>query len=150
MYHLKLHELRPAAGARHKAKRVGRGTGSGHGKTAGRGSKGQLARSGGGKGPGFEGGQTPLQRRLPKRGFGNEVFRKKFSIINLDALDRFEAGTVVTPELLREAGVLKKLQDGVKVLGEGELKKALTVRAHGFSQAAAEKIAAAGGKVEVI
>lgn len=147
---MKLHELRPAEGARKKAKRVGRGIGSGHGKTATRGHKGQLARSGGGKGPGFEGGQTPLQRRLPKRGFKNAPFKKEYAVINIEVLNRFDAGTTVTPELLVQTGVVKELQSGLKVLGEGELTKALTVHAHRFSKAAAEKIAAAGGKVEVI
>ncbi|MBO8141992.1 MAG: 50S ribosomal protein L15 [Firmicutes bacterium] len=147
---MKLHELRPAPGARRKAKRLGRGIGSGKGKTAGRGTKGQLARSGGGKGPGFEGGQTPLQRRLPKRGFNNKRFRRELAEVNVQALNAFDAGTVVTPELLLERRVVRDLKDGVKVLGEGELSRALVVRAHAFSKSAAAKIEAAGGKIEVI
>jgi len=147
---MKLHELRPAPGARRKAKRVGRGTGSGHGKTSGRGTKGQHSRSGGVKGPGFEGGQTPLQRRLPKRGFNNARFRTAPAAINVEALNRFEAGTVVTPELLVETRVVRDAKNGIKVLGEGELTRALTVRAHAFSKAAAAKIEAAGGTIEVI
>ncbi|HEY8417655.1 MAG TPA: 50S ribosomal protein L15 [Limnochordales bacterium] len=145
-----LHELRPAPGSRRKSKRVGRGTGSGRGKTAGRGTKGQKARSGGAKGPGFEGGQTPLQRRLPKRGFTNAPFRRSLVAVNVEALNRFEPGTVVTPELLLETRVVRDVKDGIKVLGDGELTRALTVRAHAFSKAAAAKIEAAGGTVEVI
>ena len=144
---MKLEELKPAPGARRKVKRVGRGPGSGSGKTASKGHKGQKARSGGVKGPGFEGGQMPLQRRLPKRGFTN-IFRKEFSVVNLRDLEGL-SGTV-TPETLRERGIVKKLKSGVKVLGIGELKTALTVRAHKFSQSAVEKIQAAGGKAEVI
>jgi len=147
---MKLHELRPAPGARRDSKRVGRGIGSGKGKTAGRGTKGQKARSGGGKGPGFEGGQTPLVRRLPKRGFTNAPFRRELAIVNLEALNRFEPGTVVTPELLLENRVVRSVKDGIKVLGDGELTRPLTVRAHAFSKAAAAKIEAAGGTVEVI
>ena len=147
---MKLHELRPAPGARRDSKRVGRGIGSGKGKTAGRGTKGQKARSGGGKGPGFEGGQTPLVRRLPKRGFTNAPFRRELAIVNLEALNRFEPGTVVTPELLLENRVVRSVKDGIKVLGDGELTRPLTVRAHAFSKAAAAKIVAAGGTVEVI
>ena len=123
--------------------------GSGHGKTSGKGHKGQKARSGHGKGPRFEGGQMPLSMRLPKRGFKNP-FRKVFALVNLSALERFEPGTVVTPELLKEKGVISNLRDGVKVLGGGELDRALTVRAHRFSRSAAERIEAAGGKAEVI
>ncbi|CCO07817.1 50S ribosomal protein L15 [Desulforamulus hydrothermalis Lam5 = DSM 18033] len=149
MYRLNLHELRPAPGARRKATRKGQGIGSGLGKTAGRGHKGQKARSGGGVRPGFEGGQMPLQRRFPKRGFTN-IFKKKITAINVDALNVFESGTEVTPEKLLEAGVIKKIGDGVKILGDGNLEKALTVKVHAFSQTAAEKIAAAGGKAEVI
>ncbi|HEY8496582.1 MAG TPA: 50S ribosomal protein L15 [Limnochordales bacterium] len=147
---MKLHELRPAPGARRDSKRLGRGIGSGKGKTAGRGTKGQKARSGGGKGPGFEGGQTPLVRRLPKRGFTNGPFRRELAIVNLEALNRFEPGTVVTPELLLENRVVRSVKDGIKVLGDGELTRPLTVRAHAFSKAAAAKIEAAGGTVEVI
>lgn len=146
---MKLHELKPAPGARRKPTRKGQGIGSGLGKTAGRGHKGQKARSGGGVRPGFEGGQMPLQRRLPKRGFTN-IFRKEIIAINVEDLNRFENGTVVTPEALKEAGVIKKIADGVKILGNGELERSLTVKAHAFSKSAAEKITAAGGTVEVI
>ena len=146
---MKLHELRPAEGARKAPKRIGRGTGSGLGRNAGKGEKGQKARSGGGVRPGFEGGQMPLYRRLPKRGFTN-IFAKDFNSINVDRLNIFEDGTEVTLELLLESGVISKLKDGVKILGNGELTKNLTVKATKFSKVAAEKIAAAGGKVEVI
>ncbi len=146
---MKLHELKPAPGSRKKPTRKGQGIGSGLGKTAGRGHKGQKARSGGGVRPGFEGGQMPLQRRLPKRGFTN-IFAKEITAINVDALNRFENGTVVTPELLKETGVIKKIADGVKILGNGDLEKSLTVKANAFSKSAAEKIAAAGGTAEVI
>lgn len=146
---MKLHELKPVEGARHTRNRVGRGTGSGNGKTAGRGTKGQNARSGGGVRLGFEGGQNPLSRRLPKRGFTNPT-RKEYAVINLDVLNRFEAGTVVTAELLKEKGYIKKVKDGVKVLGNGELNVELTVKATKFTQTAVEKIAAAGGKTEVV
>ena len=142
---MKLHELRPAEGSRKAPKRVGRGTGSGLGRNAGKGEKGQKSRSGGGVRLGFEGGQMPLYRRLPKRGFTN-IFAK----INIDRLNMFENGTVVTPELLMEKGVIGKVYDGVKILGNGDLEKNLTVKAAKFSKAAAEKIEAAGGKVEVI
>lgn len=147
---MKLHELAPNPGAKKEAKRKGRGIGSGLGKTAGRGHKGQNARAGGGVRPGFEGGQTPLLRRLPKRGFSNEPFRTRYEVVNLEALDRFEAGTVVTPELLEESRVCKGARKGVKVLATGEITKALTVKAHHISAAAREKIEAAGGTVEVI
>ncbi|MGG1662208.1 50S ribosomal protein L15 [Brevibacillus sp. NRS-1366] len=146
---MKLHELQPAEGSRHTRKRLGRGIGSGTGKTAGKGHKGQKARSGGGVRPGFEGGQNPLYRRLPKRGFTN-ISRKEFAIVSLDALNRFEEGTVVTPELLKETGVISALRDGVKVLANGELTVKLTVKAHKFSGSAAEKIAQVGGTTEVI
>jgi large subunit ribosomal protein L15 len=145
---VKLNELKPAAGARHTRKRVGRGTGSGMGKTSTRGHKGQWARSGGGKGPQFEGGQTPLVRRLPKRGFNN-VFRQAFVVLNVGALDRFAAGTTVTGDLLRQEKLVRKA-GRVKILGGGELTKALTVQVDAVSQAAAKKIEQAGGKVEVI
>lgn len=145
---MRLHELKPHPGARRRARRVGRGTGSGHGKTAGRGQKGQGARSGGKKQPWFEGGQTPLVRRVPKRGFKNP-FRKEYVIVNLRDLARFDAGTAVTPETLAERGLVKK-NGPIKVLGEGDLPHALEVRAHAFSKSAAEKIEAVGGKVEVI
>jgi large subunit ribosomal protein L15 len=146
---MKLHELKPAEGSRHVRKRIGRGIGSGTGKTAGKGHKGQNARSGGGVRPGFEGGQNPLYRRLPKRGFNN-INRKEYAVVSLDALNRFEEGTVVTPELLKETGVISALRDGVKVLANGELNVKLTVKAHKFSAAAAEKIAQVGGTTEVI
>ena len=146
---MKLHELQPAEGSRHTRKRVGRGIGSGTGKTAGKGHKGQNARSGGGVRPGFEGGQNPLFRRLPKRGFNN-INRKEYAIVSLDALNRFAEGTVVTPELLKETGVISALRDGVKVLANGELNVKLTVKAHKFSASAAEKIAQVGGTAEVI
>ena|SRR5690625_922753 len=147
---MKLHTLGPGEGARTRAKRVGRGIGSGSGKTSGRGHKGQGARSGGGKGPGFEGGQTPLQRRLPKRGFNNARFARAYATLNVSELDRFDADTVVTPELLLETRVIRNAKDGIKVLGGGELTRPLTVRAHAFSKAAAAKIEAAGGNIEVI
>jgi len=146
---MKLHELTPAPGSRHGRKRLGRGTGSGLGKTSGRGHKGQWARSGGGVRPGFEGGQNPLFRRLPKRGFTN-IHRKEFAVVNVEELNRFEAGTEVTPELLLESGVVKNPRDGIKILGEGDLGVKLTVKANKFSQSAVEKIQAAGGKTEVI
>ncbi|WP_044895210.1 50S ribosomal protein L15 [Bacillus alveayuensis] len=146
---MKLHELQPAPGSRKERNRVGRGIGSGNGKTSGRGQKGQKARSGGGVRLGFEGGQTPLFRRLPKRGFTN-IHRKEYAIVNLDALNRFEDGTEVTPELLLETGVVSKLKAGVKILGNGQIEKKLTVKAHKFSSAAKEAIEAAGGKTEVI
>ncbi|MCL4516142.1 MAG: 50S ribosomal protein L15 [Firmicutes bacterium] len=146
---MRLHELKPAAGAKTQRKRVGRGIGSGLGKTAAKGHKGQLARSGGGKGPAFEGGQTPLQRRLPKRGFNN-IFKKEYAIVNVKELDRFENGTVVTPQVLIDAGLIKKVKDGVKILGTGELTKSLTVQVKGVTKSAAAKIEAAGGKVEVV
>ena len=146
---MKLHELQYTEGARKTRKRVGRGTSSGTGKTAGRGQKGQGARSGGGKKTGFEGGQTPLFMRLPKRGFTN--FNKlEYAIVNLDQLNTFEAGTVVCPKALKEAGLIKKELDGVKVLGNGTLEKAITVKAHKFSKSALAAIEAAGGKTEVI
>src|SRR6476619_981079 len=146
---MKLHELKPAEGSRQDRKRKGRGIGSGNGKTAGKGHKGQNARSGGGVRLGFEGGQTPLFRRLPKRGFTN-INRKEFAIVNLDTLNRFEDGTEITPELLLETGVISKLNDGVKILASGAVEKKLTVKAHKFSSSAKEAIEAAGGSVEVI
>ncbi len=146
---MKLHELKPAEGSRKVRKRIGRGIGSGTGKTAGKGHKGQNARSGGGVRPGFEGGQNPLYRRLPKRGFTNPT-RKEYTIINLDTLNRFETGAEVTPELLIEKGIVKQPGYGIKILGNGELTVKLTVKAHKFSQSAVEKIEAAGGKTEVI
>ncbi len=146
---MKLHELSPAPGSRKAPKRVGRGTGSGLGRNAGKGEKGQKSRSGGGVRPGFEGGQMPLYRRLPKRGFTN-IFAKEYSSLNIDRLNIFEDGTVVTPELLLEMKIVKKAKNGVKILGNGELEKKLTVKAAKFSKVAAEKIEAAGGKVEVV
>lgn len=146
---MKLHELKPAEGSRGERKRKGRGIGSGNGKTAGKGHKGQNARSGGGVRLGFEGGQTPLARRLPKRGFTN-IHRKEFAVVNLDTLNRFEDGTEVTPELLIETGLIKKELAGVKILAKGNLEKKLTVKAHKFSSAAQEAIQAAGGQTEVI
>ena len=147
---MKLHELKPNENAFKTRKRVGRGPGSGLGKTSGKGHKGQNARSGGGVRPGFEGGQTPLFRRLPKRGFSNALFKTEYAVINLSDLNKFEDGAVVTPELLKEMGIVKKLEDGLKVLGNGELTKKLTVKAHKFSKTAKEKIESAGGKAEVI
>ena len=144
-----LENLKPARGAVRSRKRVGRGPGSGLGKTSGRGEKGQKSRSGYSRKVGFEGGQMPLHRRLPKRGFHNR-FRKEYTEVNLDRLDAFDAGTIVTPELLLKRGVIKKLRDGVKVLAKGSLTKALTVRAHKFSAKAQETIAGAGGKAEVL
>lgn len=145
-----LHELKPAPGSRRPRKRVGRGIGSGHGKTSGRGTKGQKARSGGAKGPGFEGGQMPLQRRIPKRGFTNAPFRKEYATVNVEQLNRFEPGTQVTPELLVERGLVRNPRDGIKILGDGQLTVPLTVRAHKFSASARDKIEQAGGRAEVI
>lgn len=146
---MKLHELKPAPGSTHAPKRLGRGIGSGQGKTAGKGHKGQNARSGGGVRPGFEGGQQPLYRRMPKRGFTN-IFKKEYTIINVGDLDnRFENGAEVNIQTLYEAGLIKAVKYGIKILGTGELTKALTVKVDKVSQGAAEKIAAAGGKVEV-
>ncbi len=146
---MKLHELKPAEGATHARKRLGRGIGSGTGKTAGKGHKGQKARSGGGVRPGFEGGQQPLARRMPKRGFTN-IFKKEYVVINVKELEqRFDDGAEVTIESLFETGLIKAVKDGVKILGTGELTKALTVKVDKVSAAAQEKIVAAGGKVEV-
>jgi large subunit ribosomal protein L15 len=146
---MKLHELKPAAGARKARMRIGRGPGSGSGKTAGKGHKGQKSRSGYSRRWGFEGGQMPLNRRLPKRGFSNP-FRKEYRTVNVERLNALEAGTVVTPEVLQSAGLLRKGSAEVKVMGNGELKVSLTVHAHKFTRVAAEKIAAAGGKAETI
>lgn len=146
---MKLHELRPNPGATHSRKRVGRGIGSGLGKTSGRGHKGQNARSGGGVRPGFEGGQTPLFKRLPKRGFTN-IFRKEYAIVNVGALNVFRKNQRVTVENLIEKGLINKEYDGVKILGNGELTKPLTVVAHKFSKSAEKAILEAGGKIEVI
>ena len=147
---MKLHELRPSEGAFKTSKRLGRGVSSGHGKTSGKGHKGQNARSGGGVRPGFEGGQLPLFRRLPKRGFSNAMFKVEYATINVSDLEKFEDGAVVTPELLKEMGILKKQLSGVKVLGNGELTKKLTVKANKYSRNAIEKIESKGGKAEVI
>ena len=147
---MKLHELSPTPGSTKEVKRVGRGHGSGNGKTAGKGHKGQNARSGGGVRIGFEGGQMPLARRIPKRGFNNKMFATKYATINLSSLNKFKDGTVVDAELLLAAGVIKKVDDGVKVLGNGEITSKLTVNAAAFSQTAKEKIEKAGGKAEVI
>lgn len=146
---MKLHELKSPAGANRRGKRVGRGVGSGHGKTSGRGEKGQKARSGAHIHPWFEGGQLPLHRRVPKRGFTNR-FRKVYAIINLQDLERFEPGTKVTPGLLQEKKIVKDLKAGLKVLAEGALSKPLSVAAHKFSKRSIEKILASGGKVEVL
>lgn len=146
---MKLHELKSAEGTRKTRNRVGRGMSSGNGKTSGRGHKGQKARSGGGVRLGFEGGQMPLFQRLPKRGFTN-IHRTEYSIVNLETLNRFEEGTEVTPELLLESGVVSKLRAGIKVLGNGNIEKKLTVKAHKFSASAKEAIEAAGGQTEVI
>ena len=145
---MKLHELKPAEGSTHAPKRLGRGVGSGHGKTSGKGHKGQNARAGGGVRPGFEGGQNPLFRRMPKRGFNN-ISRKNIVALNVRDLERFEDGFVVTLESLLESGLIKAVKDGVKILATGELTKALTIRIDKVSPAAAKKIVAADGKVEV-
>ena len=146
---MKLHDLKPAVGATTAPKRLGRGVGSGLGKTSGKGHKGAKARSGGGKRPGFEGGQMPLTMRLPKRGFTN-IFRKEYVAVNIDRLEMFEDGAVVTPVTLIEYGIIKNVQDGVKILGNGEITKKLTVQANKFSESAKQKIEAAGGKAEVM
>lgn len=147
---MKLHELAKNPGATTAKKRVGRGSGSGLGKTAGRGQKGQNARSGGGVNPVFEGGQLPLYRRLPKRGFSNHKFKTEYAVINLSDLNVFEDGTVVTPALLKDTGIVKKQLSGIKVLGEGALEKKLTIQAHKFSKTALAKINESGSKAEVI
>ena len=147
---MKLHTMQPNEGATTTRKRVGRGVGSGLGKTSGKGHKGQNARSGGGVRPGFEGGQLPLFRRLPKRGFSNARFKTRYATINLSDLNRFEDGAVVTPELLKEMGLIKNGLDGIKVLGKGKLEKKLTVRAHKFSSTAQNAIESLGGKIEVM
>ena len=146
---MRLEELKPAKGATKKAKRVGRGFGSGHGKTSTKGHKGQKARSGGVKPAGFEGGQMPLQRRIPKRGFTN-IFRREYAVVNLSDLAKMAGSDTITPEVLKQKGLIKDMKAGVKVLGMGELKAKLTVRAHKFSKSALDKIQAAGGKAEVI
>lgn len=146
---MKLHELRAVPGATKAPKRKGRGTATGQGKTAGRGMNGQNSRSGGGTKPGFEGGQMPLYRRIPKRGFTN-IWATEYTVLNVDDLNRFDAGTVVTPALLKEVGLVKQVKDGIKILGDGTLEKNITVQAHKFSKTAIEKIESAGGKAEVI
>ncbi len=146
---MKLHELQPAAGSKKTKTRVGRGLGSGLGKTSGRGQKGQNSRSGGGVRSGFEGGQMPLYRRLPKRGFNN-IFAKEYAEVNVAQLNRFEDGATVDPVSLIEAGILKNVRDGIRILGNGTLERKLTVIANGFTKTAEEKIIAVGGKVEVI
>lgn len=146
---MKLNELKPAPGSKKERRRVGRGTGSGMGKTSTRGQTGQKSRSGGGVRPGFEGGQMPLSRRLPKRGFTN-IFAKEYSIVNVGDLNRFEDGTEVTAQLLKEQRLIRQVLDGVKILGNGEITKKLNVKAAKFTKTAAEKIAAAGGTAEVV
>lgn len=147
---MNLSELRPAPGSKKNRKRVGRGTGSRHGKTSTRGSNGQNSRSGGGVRPGFEGGQHPIQQRVPKRGFSNARYKTEYVVVNIGDLELFEAGSVVSIAALREAGMVRALKDGVKILGNGELSKSLTVQANAFSKTAEEKITAAGGKAEVV
>ena len=146
---MKLHELRAVEGATRAPKRKGRGTGTGNGTTAGRGMNGQRSRSGGRVRPGFEGGQMPLYRRIPKRGFTN-IWGTEYSVLNVSDLNKFEAGATVTPEAIKEAGLVKQVKDGIKILGNGDLEKNLTVQAHKFSKTAIEKIESAGGKAEVI
>jgi large subunit ribosomal protein L15 len=145
---MKIEDLKPAPGSTKKTKRVGRGIGSGHGKTSCKGHKGQKARSGGTKGPAFEGGQMPLQRRLPKRGFKNR-FTIEYAIVNLKDISKMEGTDIITAETLIEQGIVKDLKNGLKILGEGEIKRPLTIKAHAFSASAIAKIAAAGGKAEV-
>ncbi len=147
---MKLHEMHPMEGSTHRRKIVGRGPGSGLGKTSGKGHKGQNARSGGGVRPGFEGGQLPLFRRLPKRGFSNARFKKVYATVNLSDLNVFNDGDVVTPEMLIEKGIVKKELSGIKVLATGELEKKLTIKAHKYSKKALEKVENSGGKIEVI
>ncbi len=146
---MKLHELKSPSGANKRTKRIGRGIGSGHGKTSTKGHKGQKARSGGGVRPGFEGGQMPLQRRIPKRGFTN-IFGTRYAIVNVKDLNVFSDGTEVTPEVLKENGIIKSINDGVKVLGDGVLERKLILKVHKVSKQAAEKVTALGGRVEVI
>ncbi len=147
---MKIHDLSPAEGSTSSKKRLGRGTGSGLGKTSGKGHKGQKARSGGGVRPGFEGGQMPLYLRLPKRGFSNARFKKHFAEVNVGRLNDFRAGSVITPEKLIEAGIIKKVKDGVKIMGSGELTKKLNISAHKFTKGATAQIEAAGGSAKVI
>ncbi|GAQ95814.1 large subunit ribosomal protein L15 [Thermodesulfovibrio aggregans] len=148
---MKINQLKPAPGSKKRPKRVGRGLGSGHGRYATKGLKGQKARSGGAKGPGFEGGQMPLQRRVPKRGFSNFPFKKEYAVVNLGDLNKIiDEVDVITPEILLQKGIIKKLKDGLKILGDGELKKPVTIKAHALSKTALQKIESIGGKVEVI
>ncbi|MBF0473739.1 MAG: 50S ribosomal protein L15 [Nitrospirae bacterium] len=147
---MKINELKPKEGSTRRKKRIGRGPGSGHGKTSCHGHKGQKARSGRGKGPGFEGGQMPLQRRLPKRGFNNSIFASNYAVINLDDLDKLKDVSVITPEILVEMGQVRKVSGGVKILARGELTRPLTIKAHAFSKTALTKITSAGGKAEVV
>ena len=146
---MELHLLRPAKGSKQRSRRVGRGVGSGRGKTSGKGHKGQLARSGGGKRPGFEGGQMPLIRRIPKRGFTN-IFKKVYAVVNLDALARVQDHPEITPQILAEANLIRNASNLVKILGDGTVNKAMIVKAHRFSRVAAEKIEASGGRIEVL
>lgn len=146
---MKIEDLKPAPGSKKRKKRIGRGIGSGHGKTSTKGHKGQKARSGGAKGPGFEGGQMPLQRRLPKRGFTNAPFRKEYAVVNLKDIEKLGLNEV-NPEILLEKGLIKDLKHGVKILGEGEMTRPLKIRAHAFSKSALEKLNRAGATVEVI
>lgn len=147
---MKIHNLAPEHGSKRKAKRVGRGLGSGHGKTSTKGHKGQKARSGGAKGPSFEGGQTPLQRRLPKRGFKNSPFKKEYAIVNLRDISRITNTDVITPEVFLQSKIIKDIKNGIKILGMGNIERPLTIKAHAFSSAAIAKIKAAGGNAEVI
>ncbi len=146
---MKIEDLKPAPGARKKKKRIGRGIGSGHGKTSTKGHKGQKARSGGTKGPGFEGGQMPLQRRLPKRGFTNTPFRKEFAVVNLKDIEKLGLEDI-SPEVLLEKGLIRNIKDGLKVLADGDIKRPVKIKAHAFSKAALEKLKASGSTVEVI
>jgi len=147
---MKLHELSKNIGAKQSKKRLGRGPGSGLGKTSGKGQKGQNARSGGGVSPVFEGGQLPLYKRIPKKGFSNHMFKMKYAVVNIEELNRFEDGTVVTPALLKDAKIVKKQLNGIKILGNGKLDKKLTIQAHKFSTSAYQKIKESGSKAEVI
>lgn len=147
---MRIEELSPAEGGRKKTKRVGRGIGSGHGKTSCKGHKGQKARSGGSKGAGFEGGQMPLQRRIPKRGFSNYPFSREYAVVNLRDLSRLPDADIITPEILLKKGIIRNIKGGIKILGEGEVIRPITVRANVFSSSALNKITSAGGKAEVV
>ncbi|ACI21816.1 MULTISPECIES: 50S ribosomal protein L15 [Thermodesulfovibrio] len=148
---MKINDLKPAPGSKKKAKRIGRGLGSGHGRYATKGLKGQKSRSGGAKGAGFEGGQMPLQRRVPKRGFSNAPFKKEYAIVNLEDLNKIiDEVDIITPETLLQKGIVKDLKDGLKILGNGEIKKSITVKTNAISKSALQKIQSVGGKVEVI